>query len=304
MSINEAATIQTTSINAITPTTGTLSVGNTQTTGVMNLGTGVRTAAGVMNIATGVSNACAINIMNGGGATTGGSVNIANGALQTTTVNIASGTSTGAITIGNTGNTTTLGSGITNIRGTLGVTGGISANGGLTMGGSNNITLGNGSVAPTSTQLGYTLSSTSLNTFSSSGFNRVIGNATFNMFSAGLTLTPGSWLITYTVQFTSDNATTNWCNVLNTYLVRGASSTNYGTFVGAQVFLTSQKTTGFGTPISNNGDFRPSASGVITVAITASTTYNVQGFLSLVSAQVGNFVLVPGYCNIVGTRIA
>ncbi len=226
MSINEAATIQTTSINAVTPTTGTLSVGNTQTTGVMNVGTGVRTSAGVMNIATGASNACAINIMNGnttagsvniangtgasqttavnissgsttgtvtigntgntttlasgttniatavgltssinilngGGATTGGSVNIANGTSQTTTVNIASGTGTGAVTIGNTGNTTNLNSGITNIRGTLGVTGTIAAtgmitaNGGLTMGGSNNITLSSTPGSFSATQLGF-----------------------------------------------------------------------------------------------------------------------------------------------------
>jgi hypothetical protein len=110
MSINEAATIQTTSINAITPTTGTLSVGDTQTTGVLNVGTGVRTSAGVMNIATGSSNACAINIMNGN--TTAGSVNIANGtgSSQTTAVNISSGSTTGAVTIGGTSNTTTLAS--------------------------------------------------------------------------------------------------------------------------------------------------------------------------------------------------
>lgn len=155
MSINETVTIQTTTINAIRPTTGALSVGNTQTTGVLNVGTGVRTAAGVVNLATGTSNACAINILNGGGATTGGSVNIANGASQTTTVNIASGTGTGAVTIGGASNTTTLASATINM------------NGNLIMGTGDNITLqpNTGYVAPTIlTQLGGTLSATILTT--------------------------------------------------------------------------------------------------------------------------------------------
>jgi len=140
MSINEAINIQTTSINAITPTTGVLSVGYSQTIGVLNLGTGVRTAAGIVNIATGASNACAINIMNG--ATTAGSVNIANGtgASQTTAVNIGSGSTTGTVTIGNSANT-------------------VQINGALTLGTGKNITLQptTGIVAPTAfTQLGGT----------------------------------------------------------------------------------------------------------------------------------------------------
>jgi hypothetical protein len=53
--------------------------------------------------------------MNSGGATTGGSVNIANGTLQTTTVNIASGTGTGAVTIGNSANATNINGGIINL---------------------------------------------------------------------------------------------------------------------------------------------------------------------------------------------
>jgi len=138
MSINEAATIQTTSINAVTSTTGTLSIGDTQTTGVLNLGTGVRTSAGVMNIATGASNACSINIMNGN--TTAGSINIANGtgASQTTSVNIGSGSTTGTVTIGGTSNT-------------------VQVNGTLAMGTGKNITLQPtaGYVAPTAdTMLG------------------------------------------------------------------------------------------------------------------------------------------------------
>jgi hypothetical protein len=164
MSINEAATIQTTSINAVTPTTGTLSVGATQTTGVLNVGTGVRTSAGVMNIATGASNACAINIMNG--ATTAGSVNIANGtgASQTTAVNIGTGSTTGTVTIGNSANT-------------------VQVNGTLAMGTGKNITLQNpasGFVAPTTAQLGGFVSATytgGTGTFTS-GTTKVYGTIT------------------------------------------------------------------------------------------------------------------------------
>jgi hypothetical protein len=102
------------------PSTDTINFFPSQTSGVLNLGTGggspaIRTATGNVNIANQVGNLCAINIMNGGGATTGGSVNIANGTLQTTTVNIASGTGTGTVTIGNSANTTTINSGTINM---------------------------------------------------------------------------------------------------------------------------------------------------------------------------------------------
>lgn len=202
MSINEAATIQTTSINAVTPTTGTLSVGNTQTTGVLNVGTGVRTAAGVMNIATGTSNACAINILNGGGATTGGSVNIANGTSQTTTVNIASGTGTGTVTIGNTGNTTTLGSGTINV------------NGNLTMGGT--ITLG--TVANDSTVYATYVDSTANQTVTQTKIGQSfflyrsansgsIGNATNTVVLSTTVTNAGIYNICYQARYSATNTT-------------------------------------------------------------------------------------------------
>lgn len=126
--VNQAIDIQTTNINAITPTTGNISIGASQTTGILNVGTNAGRTGGI-NIASTAGAICPINILNGG-ATTGGSVNIANGASQTTTVNIASGTGTGTVTIGNTGNTTNLNSGTINV------------NGALTMGTGRNITLG------------------------------------------------------------------------------------------------------------------------------------------------------------------
>ena len=62
MSITQSINIQTTSINAITPTTGSLSIGDSQTDGVLNVGTGARTATGVINIGTGATRAGIINI--------------------------------------------------------------------------------------------------------------------------------------------------------------------------------------------------------------------------------------------------
>jgi hypothetical protein len=84
----------------------TLSIGTSQTSGVLNLGTGVRT--GDVNIATAPSNNCSVNIMNG--TTNGGSVNIANGVgpTQTTTVNIGNGQTNGWVNIGNPANNVVL----------------------------------------------------------------------------------------------------------------------------------------------------------------------------------------------------
>jgi hypothetical protein len=103
-STTSSNTILTNSLNAITPTTGAISIGDNQTDGILNLGTGVRTATGVINIATAISNACDVNIKSG--LTTSGSVNIANGTgiTQSTAVNIGSGSTTGVVTIGNTNN--------------------------------------------------------------------------------------------------------------------------------------------------------------------------------------------------------
>jgi hypothetical protein len=105
------------SINLATSTTGTpttsVNIASGTTTGSVTIGNSSNTmsiASGTTNIAIGVGSTSTINILNGGGATTGGSVNIANGALQTTTVNIASGTGTGTVTIGNSANKTIINS--------------------------------------------------------------------------------------------------------------------------------------------------------------------------------------------------
>ena len=84
-----------------------------------------------------------------------GVLNIGNGTRTTTgTINIGTGSGVIAnpINIGGVGS-------ITTNNGNLTCTGLITANGGLRMGGSNNITLGNGTSAPTISQLGYNVAS-------------------------------------------------------------------------------------------------------------------------------------------------
>jgi hypothetical protein len=106
-----------------TTTTGNIDTGNLQTTGVINIGTGVRTTSGnggAINIGTGAGCTNSLNISNG--STHSGTVNIMNGAAcsgiinlasgtgttPTTNVNIAAGTTTGVVTIGNSASTTSL----------------------------------------------------------------------------------------------------------------------------------------------------------------------------------------------------
>ena len=169
MSLNQAINIQTTTLNAIAPT-GSLSIGDTQTTGALNMGTNAGRTGGI-NIATS-SAICPINIMNG--STTGGSVNIANGtgASQTTAVNIGTGSTTGTVTIGNTANT-------------------VQINGALKLGNGRNITLSptSGYVAPTSlTMLGGITSGTYLTPSSSFSSTKNI---------ATITLEKGSYLLQF-----------------------------------------------------------------------------------------------------------
>jgi hypothetical protein len=89
--------ILTNSINS-TLATDDLSIGNSQTSGVLILGNNA-SRTGDINIATGAGSSCDVNIRNGTG---GGSIGIMNGGLttQTTTVNIQSGTGNGTVTIG------------------------------------------------------------------------------------------------------------------------------------------------------------------------------------------------------------
>jgi hypothetical protein len=88
--------------NASMPFGGSLSIGNEQSAGVLNLGNGgIRT--GAINI--GVNNANAYELNLSTGPNNGGSINMStsNTGTNTTAVNISTGNTTGAVTIGNTG---------------------------------------------------------------------------------------------------------------------------------------------------------------------------------------------------------
>jgi hypothetical protein len=236
--------LQGSSINNITATTGALSVGDGQTDGILNIGTGTRTATGVVNIANAASNACAINVMNGN--TTSGSVNIATGTglTQTTTVNIGSGNTTGAVTIGNSGNT-------------------VQINGGLTMGNSRNITLQSNSFysAPTADTM---LGGVTVGTFNtpSSSFSAAKDVAT-------ITLLKGSYLI-----FWSFNAT--WTSIPTTqYLTVGGTAT-------ASPSISSQFGSGLTNSGSIN-NFSGSFPVNITAGGTLTLRYNLVGTINSIS---------------------
>lgn len=90
---------------SLCPNSGNLSLGR------VGMATLNATATNI-NLETAIGSTSSINILNGGGATTGGSVNIANGATQSTNVNIGSITSTGVVNIlGGIGNSINIGTG-------------------------------------------------------------------------------------------------------------------------------------------------------------------------------------------------
>ena len=208
---------------------GTLNIANSQTNGILNIGTGNNVVrSGAINIATVAGSTCPINILKSDGATTGGSVNIANGALQTTTVNIASGTGTGTVTIGNISNTTTLDSATINV------------NGNLIMGTGRNITLQPpaGYVAPSSnTQLGFSAGLPGIS-FSSLATN---GNTTYcysppngtvqNFLVAGVYLMSG-------YAFAYFSGTVSACSIQMDIAIVGGSATPSGTGAANGLFNT------------------------------------------------------------------
>jgi hypothetical protein len=202
-----------------------LNIANSQTNGILNIGTNAR--SGAINIATVTGSTCGINILNGNGATTGGSVNIANGTLQTTTVNIASGTGTGAVTIGNSANTTDLKGGTINLQtdattgGSVNIktgatsTGDVNIKSGTTSGGAVNIATGTGLTQTTSVAIGSGTTSgavtigNSLNTTSINS-NNILMNSTSG----------------YTNIYGGTNVARNTGTVANTYIEMFSGSPN------------------------------------------------------------------------------
>ena len=138
----------------IAPTTATsLVLGNATTCNTSNLGTFTSTGGIIANgnitslTYNGITSTGDVNLALSQISGTG-NINIGTGLVRSSAINIGTLNSS-TINIGNTGLTTIGTGGLTS-------TGLVTANGGLTIGGSNNITLGNGTVAPaSSTQLGY-----------------------------------------------------------------------------------------------------------------------------------------------------
>lgn len=177
------------------PTTNDIYIGNTQSSGVLYIGTGGGTArSGSINIAHSNNNTCQVNMMTGNtqsgsinmytGNTTAGTVNIATGTgiTQTTIVNIGSGTTTGTLTLGNSANTTTINSGTLDVRTGTGTTL-------LPLGGTINLATGTG--------LGFVSTAVNIGTGNTNG-TVTLGNSNngttinSNVITANGTLTMGT----------------------------------------------------------------------------------------------------------------
>ena len=102
--------------------------------------------------------------------------------------------------------------------GTFSASGLITANGGLTMGGANNITLGAGTTAPTAGQLGYRITGTILSTTITAGSETIIST---------ITLTPGVWILTAGLKANTNQTITTPANVLSTWILIQVGSSQY-----------------------------------------------------------------------------
>jgi hypothetical protein len=228
-------------------TTSVLTIGGTQvSSGALNLGTATSRSSNI-NIGTTASQSASVGIANGAtnsgtvqiknGTTNTGSVSIATGtgAGQTTSVSIGSGTTTGAITIGNTANTTTI-------------------NSALTIGGSKNITLGDGTVAPTSLQLGYSI----INRLTANQLLTGTSGTPTNVTALTITLpiSGGVWLIAYNCIWTNPGGSTSY-SVVRSYM----TATNLAS--GQITQFGRQSTTANGITTTNTQNLCNSGSGVI-----------------------------------------
>ena len=225
--------LQTSTINGNVWTT--LAIGNNLTTEQIRIGTSTN------SISIGATG-CTTTI----GAT--GSSTIIGGLLQTSTINGVSGSSlsignnltTEQIRIGSVYSTNFILQGSTDVYHNLYtgdggiITTGTTTTAALTLSGGN-ITLSGG--VPTSTQLGYTKSTTSVNSNSSRGFNRLRFNSPFIVFGEndgsvyyGLLLGPGTWLINYNLTFSTDSTASSWVDYYTIYFTHNPTRTSFGTF--------------------------------------------------------------------------
>ena len=279
-------TIQTSTINGVIGST--LSIGNNLTTNAIQLGTSTNT------------------ITIGGASTT----TTVGGTLQTSSINgvigstlsIGNNLTTNAIQLGTSTNTVTIGGGstTTTVNGTLSLTNGLSlTNSGITTNGltlyqHSNLTLGSGLINPNSFQLGYKITTTSVNAYGYPGYLNVRFNNYFMCFNdnngSGILLTPGTWLISYNIGFETTTTETgtllaiNWIYNGNTYLVYDANELSLGTDVlGGSDGFRYNAATNFGYRTSEFFYLK----NTIVEQINTERYYNVRALISPVATATG-----------------
>jgi len=161
-----------------------------QTSGDLFIGTGPRTSAGDINIGTGANLANNLYIGHKGNTIS----------TQVVKINTSTGASIGSTVIGSaTSGTNIIGNAGVGLN--LTVTGSISANGGLTIGGANGITLTSSAYTPTTGQLGYVITGAVISSFTAA----TSGNTTS---VSSIPLTTGTWIVCACRQFVSRSLTT------------------------------------------------------------------------------------------------
>ena len=197
--------------NSIEPTANNASmdIATTSISGAINIGTALGRTGNIniglltgqttpYNVVIGSSGKSFVTL-NGNTVTLNGAVTI-NGTLSNvdTSTSLLLGTINATdVKISKSGSNTLIG-GTLSITSTTTATDTITANGGLTIGGTNNITLGNGTVAPTTGQIGYILT----------GVLATNANFTNNtpLTVSSIPLTAGTWVLT--ASYMPTNATT------------------------------------------------------------------------------------------------
>ena len=296
-------TIRTSTINGNTGSI--LTIGNNLTTDAIQIGT-------LTNSISIGATGCTTTI----GAT--GSSTIIGGLLQTSIINGATGSTlaignnltTEQIRIGSDASTTniilkgnTYATGVVNVSGSIINTNGTTTTAGLILTGNNKITLGGG--VPTSTQLGYTKSTTSVNTSASTGYNNVTFNSSFNVFSNndsgyyGLLLGPGTWLINYNLMVFSDSLSSCWIEYAGSELRYNPTIDSFGISAGAKDSYYFRSAVNFGYQL-RGGNEGFSMNGFTVEQIPTNRYYNVQGFIK--TATPSGFLIVDG--NLTAVRIA
>jgi len=279
-----SGTLTTSTINGVTEST--LTIGNNLTTNAIQIGTSTNTISiGATGCTTTVGGTLKTSTINGNAGST---------------LSIGTNLTSEQLQIGSLMNSTNI-----NLRGATYVYGNLSVDygdaimsqstrtAGLVLTGNNNITLGNGATAASSGQLGYKITTTSVNTNATSGtINKVRFATPFICFSNndgstyyGILLSPGTWLIHYTIVFQTDLSIENWIYFGNSYLNYNSTVSAYGTLVAkeGQDAFNFKQAANSGYLLNNSNLVYLKGSAV--QQITENRYYNVRTSISSVSAS-------------------